>query len=332
MKCLYHDDLDGRAAAFCVHMWAGIRADGCVSRKGDQEQNLVAARFIPMTYATNVRDLDIQRHEQIWIVDFSLPLADMDWLRTITTDVTWIDHHKSAIDAYADYPHKIAGIRRDGEAGCVLTWKYLHWYSDRTDPHPEDTWVERRVEREPIFPVPLAIRCVGDRDIWAFELGDLTRNFCMAAECYDTDPGSELWRTLCLDREADPSVGPGNKAAHDRGNALFESMLQQGAAIRKYRDQRAKDLAAKNGWITEFEGHKAFACNVPMGGSELMGGDAAFERAPLLIRYEHKGTTFTVSLYSKTIDCAEICKRHGGGGHKGAAGFRCSDLPFSPID
>ena len=26
--------------------------------------------------------------------------------------------------------------------------------------------------------------------------------------------------------------------------------------------------------------------------------------------------------------CAAICKKHGGGGHKGAAGFVCAELPF----
>jgi nanoRNase/pAp phosphatase (c-di-AMP/oligoRNAs hydrolase) len=43
------------------------------------------------------------------------------------------------------------------------------------------------------------------------------------------------------------------------------------------------------------------------------------------------GRLFTVSMYSekKTVDCADICKQHGGGGHKGAAGFTCPALPFT---
>lgn len=26
MKCFYHVDLDGKAAAFCVHAWVGIKS------------------------------------------------------------------------------------------------------------------------------------------------------------------------------------------------------------------------------------------------------------------------------------------------------------------
>jgi nanoRNase/pAp phosphatase (c-di-AMP/oligoRNAs hydrolase) len=39
----------------------------------------------------------------------------------------------------------------------------------------------------------------------------------------------------------------------------------------------------------------------------------------------------TVSLYSTKpeIDCGEIARTFGGGGHKGAAGFQCTELPFA---
>jgi uncharacterized protein len=39
---------------------------------------------------------------------------------------------------------------------------------------------------------------------------------------------------------------------------------------------------------------------------------------------------WTVSLYSDKpeVDCGAIAKSFSGGGHKGAAGFQCKDLPF----
>ena len=42
-----------------------------------------------------------------------------------------------------------------------------------------------------------------------------------------------------------------------------------------------------------------------------------------------KKDKWTVSLYSTkdNVDVSEICKARGGGGHKGAAGFQCSELP-----
>ena len=42
---------------------------------------------------------------------------------------------------------------------------------------------------------------------------------------------------------------------------------------------------------------------------------------------------YIVSLYTTQadLDVAEICKKHGGGGHKGAAGFTCNELPFKKL-
>ena len=39
---------------------------------------------------------------------------------------------------------------------------------------------------------------------------------------------------------------------------------------------------------------------------------------------------WTISLYSQgeSVDVSVIAKAHGGGGHKGAAGFRAEELPF----
>ena len=45
----------------------------------------------------------------------------------------------------------------------------------------------------------------------------------------------------------------------------------------------------------------------------------------------HKNGKWKLSLYStkKKINCGEIAKLFGGGGHKGAAGFISEKLPFS---
>jgi nanoRNase/pAp phosphatase (c-di-AMP/oligoRNAs hydrolase) len=49
--------------------------------------------------------------------------------------------------------------------------------------------------------------------------------------------------------------------------------------------------------------------------------------------FVYDGRMFTVSVYSTNpnIDCGAICKKYGGGGHKGAAGFQCKELPFQRV-
>jgi nanoRNase/pAp phosphatase (c-di-AMP/oligoRNAs hydrolase) len=44
--------------------------------------------------------------------------------------------------------------------------------------------------------------------------------------------------------------------------------------------------------------------------------------------FSFDGDEWIISLYSRNIDVSEIAKKYGGGGHKGAAGFHCKDLPF----
>ena len=312
MKCFYHADHDGEAAAFCVYAWTGLHGSGPVS-------------YIPMDYNKSIRDYDIQDNEQVWIVDFSIPTADMDWLLGKTRDVTWIDHHKSAIEKYDQYPHKIRGVRRNGEAGCVLTYKYLHWYTSRGD---GVEYLDR--ELSAVSKVPKIIELIGDRDIWAFRYGEETRNLCAALQCHDTSPTAGFW-WRCLDVDLDPAVSEGNHSAWVKAREFWLILTNQGIAIRKSLEFKTIKMVERYGWETEFEGHKAFAMNAPMVGSEALGGDAQMDKYPLLIRYEHKGLHFTVSLYSRTVDCSEICSRHGGGGHKGAAGFTCTGLPFVPV-
>ena len=47
-------------------------------------------------------------------------------LLQITEDVTWIDHHKTAIEKYDGFDYDIRGLRYDGIAACMLTYCYLN--------------------------------------------------------------------------------------------------------------------------------------------------------------------------------------------------------------
>lgn len=115
MKCFYHLDDDGKCAAFWVYLSAGIY-DGY---ENDSE-------FIPINYGMAFPFEKIRPNEQVYIVDYSIMPDEMRKLLEITKDVTWIDHHKSAIERYTDFEIPIRGIRYDGVAGCMLTYCWLH--------------------------------------------------------------------------------------------------------------------------------------------------------------------------------------------------------------
>lgn len=69
----------------------------------------------------------------------------------------------------------------------------------------------------------------------------------------------------------------------------------------------------------------------PAPGCRVCLGSGRIEPYDLMITFcRRKDKLWNVSLYSTKpeIDCGAICKAFGGGGHKGAAGFQCKELPF----
>lgn len=315
MKCFYHNDMDGRAAGFCVHAWVGLH-DNYLDAYTFEDN------FIPIDYSKPFPLETIRKDEQVWIVDYSISPDEMRRLLGITQDVTWIDHHKTAIEKYADFPYAIRGIRKDGEAGCVLAWKYIHWWTDRGEGE-----IDLKRDRSEHYPVPTAIMYVGDRDIWAWKFGETTKHFHAGAQSHNTLPYSEFW-WRCLDREIEPRPGTGNTEARIRGIEFFDKLLSDGKVVERYRRFYYQDYCAELSFPVEIDGHKALALNVAKVGSEALGGDEAFKEHAILCPFYFDGKQFTVSLYSKTVDVSEIAKKYGGGGHKGASGFQCQKLPF----
>lgn len=317
MKCFYHNDLDGRAAAFCVYAWVGIKND--LEKEGVLQQT----EFIEINYGKPFPFESIKPKEQIWIVDYSIEPSEMLKLLSITKDVTWIDHHKTAIDKYKDFPCHIKGIRRDGEAGCVLAWKYIHWWSGRGA-------YEQEVGNDAVpvaktYPIPHCILLTGDRDVWKWEFGDATRQFFNGSQLYDTQPSSSFWLD-CMNHEIEDVPGTGNAEAREKGKQFWRKLMEQGHTVELYKQATDDDVNKQLGYETVFHGYKCFAINRGRISSDRFG--TRIKEYDILMPYYHDGTMFTVSLYSEKVDVSEIAKQYGGGGHKGASGFQCVQLPF----
>lgn len=298
MKCFYHNDADGRCAGFWVHLSVGIN---------DQYQD---PSFIEMSYAKPFPMETIRKDEQIYIVDYSISTDEMRQLLKITENVTWIDHHKTAIDKYQDFEHEIRGVRYDGIAGCMLAYCYIHHMTQRGEGDI------KQFDISMIKDAPMFTKLIADWDVWKFDYGDDTRHFITAFNAYNFEPASKLWsRFLCF---------PDDEAF------ACSDFIRDGIIMTTFRDGWAKDYM-KLGFETDFEGVKCFAVNLGRCNSEY------FKSLPpgkydVLIPFAFDGSQYTVSLYSTTIDVSEIAKKYGGGGHKGAAGFQCTELPFKKIE
>ena len=291
MKCFYHNDSDGKCAGFWVSLSVGLT-----------DYELYGSKFIEIDYRMRFPIETIKPNEQIYIVDFSISPDEMRDLLKITKDVTWIDHHKTAIEKYANFEYDIRGIRYDGIAGCMLTYCYIHHMTQRGQGDIKPFNISMTED------APKFTKLIADWDVWKFDFGDDTRFFQTAFNAYDFKPSSKNWLKF-LDEPVREQL-----------------MINEGMTMAQYRDNWAKEYI-KMGFETEFEGYKCFALNLGMANSEY------FKSLPegkydILMPFSFDGALFKVSMYSKTVDVSKIAIKYGGGGHKGASGFQGKELPF----
>lgn len=250
----------------------------------------VTVEFEEMDYNKAIPFWKIAADELVIIVDFSFKPEDMSKVLDLTENVIWIDHHKTA-EAY-DYGRKLEGKRdftEPGKSGALLAWEYFF----------------------PGEAVPLAVRLVSDYDTWQHKMtGDLEFQLGLDAKAWAKYPQNERWARLFGD------------------NLTVRAISDSGIAIQSYRDSKCETYCTSFGYETEIGGHKAFAMNLYTFGSQGFG--KRIKQYPICAGYVWDGSKWTVSLYSDLgVDTSVISKSHGGGGHSGASGFQCDELPFS---
>jgi uncharacterized protein len=226
-------------------------------------------------------------NEEVFIVDFSFPPDIMKVLYS-KYRVHWIDHHKSAIEKCKDLSN-FPGIREIGKAGCELTWKYLF----------------------PDKPIPEAVRLLGRYDVWDHQDPDVLPFQYGMRSLENTHPDLTYWKDLLLPSD----------------NKFFELILGEGITIFHYQQTQDEKYAKGMSFETEFEGLRAIAVNKALCNSKVFDSVYDPEKHDIMIVFGMKAGQFKYSLYcaKDEIDVSEIAKKHGGGGHKGAAGFHANE-------
>jgi len=211
---------------------------------------------------------------------------------------------------------KFTGYRIDGVAACRLCWQWFTFdKGPHGDPrtHPSDIYtpskqdfIDRKVDE------PELIRLAGEYDIWDHR-----------------DPNAKILQfglrtldnvgvhTAAVEQFLGTSVAP----------ALLRSYLNSGEAIKSYMDKQNAEYATQMSGDVFWEGLCFLAVNSSHRNSDAFLG-AIKERHDALLnwRYDPKSRLATISLYHapghEDIDLSKIAVKYGGGGHKGACGFR----------
>lgn len=310
---IYHANCtDGFGAAFAA--WLKL---------GDE------AEYLPMEYGRSVgANLPMFEDRDVYILDFSLPREQMDWLFQHAKRVVWLDHHKTAFEMWCkgvpekgwicqrlncteDNPSGNVHIElNNNKSGALIAWEYFH----------------------PITKVPMLIQHIDDRDRWQFKL-EGSKELHAALASYK--PWTfEMWEAHFL-----------------VGDIRFGALKDEGAAILRAHNQHVQS-ALKQARACEIRWGEIFATadNTPavrkgfeVGGyskgfAETRIGLAANAPAFLASDLGHelalKSCTFGLvwsmagdgqvhcSLRSNgDYDVSAIAKVFGGGGHRNAAGF-----------
>lgn len=229
------------------------------------------------------------------MLDYSLqPYGDMHDLVNNCKSLTWIDHHSSVLKAVGDI--KAKGLRSTEFAACELCWMY--YYPDRE--------------------MPRAVRLLGRYDVWDHDGDDDICRFQYGLRSYDDidDPQSFLWRQLIWE------IGR---------HTFEEEILKYGHKILAYHRQMCEIAAQNSALEAELDGYRVIAINNALSGSPWVEPVYDPKKHDIMSVYSRVKSGWKVSLYTQgdgKPDVGEIAKRHGGGGHSGAAGFLCKELPF----
>ena len=234
--------------------------------------------------------------------------------------VVWIDHHKTAIEwAAKSGLAGVPGYRLDGVAACRLAWQWLSNMSSDVESllgnQSKSDFVKRAVDE------PMAVRLVGEYDIWDKRdpRAELFQHGLRSAPLTDG-----IWEALLIDQLG--GLIPD----------IVKQLLDNGESIAYARDQEYREVIQSQGFTVQWDGLCFLCCNSHEQDirSQLFEAGIKPEHDALL-GFTFTGLDWRVSLYGvpgkPDIDLSAIAKKHGGGGHKQACGFRCTGKPpFMP--
>jgi len=312
--CIYHSrDLDGWMSAAVVKKWYGKATNDfntehkVVSDSGDQLD------FLGWDYGDDIPDLS--KYDKIIMCDVSFPKDDMINLQyKLDNNFIWIDHHISAINNnLVSLKEGIEvpifnGLRDTNFAACELTWKYFF-------PNEE---------------IPEIVRLLGMYDSFRHKGTDEEQKVLEfqygARQCISNY--EEAYDYLIQEISQDEMIWNPD---------LISDILDIGKTIYLYLYSEAKQTYKKAFSIELYSNpldevhpivntHEFLCVNQERFNPINFGIDYHKDGYDGFACFWYKDGKWMWSLYNDNgkVDCSQIAKQYGGGGHKGASGFVCN--------
>lgn len=299
---IYHNaDFDGLLSREVCHYW--------LARRHPEAE----IEDIGWDYGQPLPTREWWNYDEIYIVDLSIP--ELMGSPKIHSKITWIDHHKSAIDTWDNDSCRVTlkGYRIDGVAACRLCWQWFAEGNKGFGALPaKDEYVERTVCE------PDIIRLAGEYDVWDHR----DPNAIPLQYGLKTIPDFRqfVWNQF---ETFFANHGP---------SFMLQHVILAGQQIDQFLQAVNQEYAAAVGHTLNWEGLKFCCLNTAQRGSSLLFRGALKPEHDACFGWRYDGTQVSVSLYHapghEAHDLSEIAKKYGGGGHRGACGFR---LPLAKL-
>lgn len=317
---IHHTDADGHCAAALVRY------------ELTNPTNKVS--YYAYNYMGDI-ETEVTPNSFVYLVDISMSEFVEKFIKNALTQmctVVHIDHHKPSVDYYnehqIDEPKWVHFVQdetdeRNGPiSGSLLTFIYTCMNSDQKM-HPMDVEFDLTDLRDHMifngntdmeYRIPFIVRLVDDHDVWRHKLTE-AKAFSyaykrMPKELIDPE-NDDLWESIYNDN-----------------NRLLFTSIRDGERYIQDEDERNAILRNIGGFETDLFGNNCYAMNNLTAGSDQFAEE--YETRDMVCRFAYNGKGWTYSLYSSNpeIDCSEIAKQYGGGGHRGAAGFKLDHCIF----
>jgi oligoribonuclease NrnB/cAMP/cGMP phosphodiesterase (DHH superfamily) len=243
--------------------------------------------FHPGIYQTPPPDVS---HKNVIMVDFSYKRPVVEAMLSVCNNMVIIDHHASAIDDLSNLIHdRLIKIFDNNHSGAMLTWNHFF-------PGEDAPWMLIHIE---------------DRDLWRFKYSD-TR--AIQANLFSFPYDFSEWTHIAQILQ------------HSEGRSGFAA---EGKAIeRKHFKDIYEHIGEATRWIRLGPSRILMPIiNCP----KMWGSDAAHILAEkqlsvkIAAYYWDGSDSRNFGLRSVgNVDCPEIAKFYGGGGHPNSAGFKVS--------
>jgi oligoribonuclease NrnB/cAMP/cGMP phosphodiesterase (DHH superfamily) len=118
---------------------------------------------------------------------------------------------------------------------------------------------------------------------------------------------------------------------HVLDGEMLPELIKDGSTILRYEEKQNSIKSKSMCFETELDGLNVIAANQGLANSKFFDAMWDSQKYDAMLLFNWRKGQWNVSLYSDSVDVGKVAKNRGGGGHAGAAGFQCADLPFALV-